>query len=102
MYSCGAFADDQDRPIDFEDEIFNGNLATPLRHDPELHALKTECYTCPMFKLCNGCRKTIKDLKEADAVETHCKTMKSIAPQIIELNFQELGSEEIDRQKSLV
>lgn len=101
MYSCGSFADDQDKAIDYEDEIFNGNMARPLATDPELHALKSECYSCPMFTLCNGCRKTIKDLKQANAVETHCTQMKEIAPRIIELNF--VGqSDEIARQQRLV
>lgn len=101
-YSCGSFADDMDRAIDFEDEIFNGNITFPLQTDKELHALKNECYTCPMFKLCNGCRKTIKDLKHANLVEQHCSQMKEIAPRIIELNYQEFGPDEIERQKALV
>ena len=101
MYSCGAFADDQEKAIDYEDEIFNGNLARPLSDDMELHALKDECYSCPMFKLCNGCRKTIKDLKDADAVEIHCVQMKEIAPQLIEKNFKG-QADEVLRQKQLV
>ena len=39
-----------------------------------------------MFSICNGCRKTIKDLKEADVVESHCVRMKSIASEIIKIN----------------
>ena len=39
-----------------------------------------------MFNICNGCRKTIKDLKEADVVESHCVRMKKLASKIIEIN----------------
>ena len=39
-----------------------------------------------MFSICNGCRKTIKDLKEANIVESHCTRMKKLASQILEIN----------------
>jgi hypothetical protein len=39
-----------------------------------------------MFDICNGCKKTIKDLKDHDMVETHCKKMKTLAIDIIEAN----------------
>ena len=39
-----------------------------------------------MFSICNGCRKTIKDLKEADVVESHCVRMKKIAEEIVKTN----------------
>lgn len=84
-YSCGAFGDDRDRPIDFEREMA-GEFFTPLKHDAELVSLKEECLTCPMFQICNGCKKTIKDMKEADVVEQHCVQMKRLAPKIIEIN----------------
>jgi hypothetical protein len=39
-----------------------------------------------MFEICNGCRKTIKDLKDFNLVEAHCIRMKALAPKIIEAN----------------
>lgn len=84
-YSCGAFGDDRSYPIDFKTEM-NGTKVFPLRVVPELQALKMSCYECPMFDICNGCKKTIKDLKDYNLVETHCKKMKSLAPHIIESN----------------
>jgi hypothetical protein len=39
-----------------------------------------------LFQICNGCRKTVKDLKEHNLVEEHCLSMKSIAEDIIEAN----------------
>jgi hypothetical protein len=39
-----------------------------------------------MFSICNGCRKTIKDLKDYELVEDHCYRMKQLAPDIIEAN----------------
>ena len=63
-----------------------GKKIFPLRNESSLHSLKQSCYTCPMFDICNGCRKTIKDLKDHSLVETHCKKMKTLAPAILEAN----------------
>ena len=82
-YSCGAFGDDKDKGIDFELEVSEGKFFTPLSSDPELFSLKQECLTCPMFQICNGCRKTIKDMKKFGVVESHCSKMKSIANEIL-------------------
>jgi radical SAM protein with 4Fe4S-binding SPASM domain len=84
-YSCGAFGDDRSHSIDFKQEM-SGKKVFPLRNDIELRSLKDSCYTCPMFEICNGCRKTIKDLKDHNMVESHCKKMKALAPEIIEAN----------------
>jgi radical SAM protein with 4Fe4S-binding SPASM domain len=84
-YSCGSFGDDRDYPINFKDEM-NGEKIYPLRFQPELQTLKQSCYSCPMFSICNGCRKTIKDLKTHNLVEDHCYRMKQLATDIIESN----------------
>ena len=84
-YSCGAFGDDKDKAIDFEYEM-NGGFSTPLTDDVELQTLKQSCYSCPMFEICNGCRKTVKDLKVHGMVEEHCLAMKELAPDIIRAN----------------
>lgn len=84
-YSCGAFGDDRLYSIDFEKEM-TGKKVFPLKHQPELQSLKQSCFSCPMFEICNGCKKTIKDLKDHDMVEEHCFKMKSLAADIIESN----------------
>lgn len=84
-YSCGAFGDDRQYPIDFEKEM-NGEKILPLQSQPDLISLKKSCFTCPMFEICNGCRKTIRDLKDNGLVERHCKKMKTLAADIIESN----------------
>lgn len=84
-YSCGAFGDDRLYSIDFEKEM-TGPKIYPIKFQPELQSLKQSCFTCPMFSICNGCRKTIKDLKDYNLVEQHCITMKQLAPKIIEAN----------------
>lgn len=84
-YSCGAFGDDRAYSIDFEEEM-SGEKIFPLKFQPELQSLKQSCFSCPMFQICNGCKKTIKDLKDHNLVETHCKKMKSLAPDIIKAN----------------
>jgi radical SAM protein with 4Fe4S-binding SPASM domain len=84
-YSCGAFGDDRQYPIDFKKEM-SGEKILPIRFQADLQSLKQSCYTCPMFQICNGCKKTIKDIKEHDLVEQHCSRMKMIAPKILEAN----------------
>jgi radical SAM protein with 4Fe4S-binding SPASM domain len=84
-YSCGSFADDMDYPIDFEEEM-NGEMQTPLANDPHIQTMKMACYTCPMFEICNGCKKTVRDMKREGTTEAHCKQMKSLAPRILATN----------------
>lgn len=84
-YSCGSFGDDQQYPIDFNKEMA-GEFYTPLQVAPELDSMKESCYVCPMFSICNGCKKTIADTKRLGLVEHHCRTMKELAPRIIALN----------------
>lgn len=85
-FSCGAFGDDGLYPIDFEKEMAGG-FFRPLQV-PELQSMKNSCFICPMFKICNGCKKTVHDLKSLGLVEKHCFKMKSIAAQIIEAGGQ--------------
>ena len=85
-YSCGAFGDDQDEAINFNKEM-EGQFFTPLQDNLELRSMKEECFTCPMFNICNGCRKTIKDFKRAGVVEEHCQGMKKLIPDILEINY---------------
>jgi radical SAM protein with 4Fe4S-binding SPASM domain len=89
-YSCGAFGDDMEYPIAFHKEMA-GEFITPLANKPELFSMKEECPTCPMFDICNGCKKTIKDQKRHNIVEEHCTLMKQLAPRIIEINQESLG-----------
>jgi radical SAM protein with 4Fe4S-binding SPASM domain len=84
-YSCGSFGDDKDKSIDFEYEMAGG-FSTPLSDDIELVSMKNACFSCPMFEICNGCRKTIKDTKKFGMVEEHCRLMKQLAPEIIKAN----------------
>jgi sulfatase maturation enzyme AslB (radical SAM superfamily) len=73
--SCGSLADDQEFPIDFDKEMA-GEFFTPLQDTFEIQYQKEECLSCPNFNICNGCYKTVKDLKESGLVEHSCKLMK--------------------------
>jgi len=84
-YSCGAFGDDKEKAIDFGYEMVGG-FVTPLQTDIDLMSMKKACFECPMFMICNGCKKTIKDFKRHNVVEEHCKHMKTIAPDILKAN----------------
>lgn len=86
-YSCGAFGDDKEYPINFNKEMSQDTVELPLRSDAEIAMLKDECLTCPMFSICNGCKKTVKDLKRSGMVASHCGLMKTLAPRIQDLNF---------------
>jgi radical SAM protein with 4Fe4S-binding SPASM domain len=83
-YSCGSFGDDSEYPINFEAEM-SGDFHRPLLV-PELESMKQACYSCPMFRICNGCKKTIRDTKKSGRVESHCFKMKQLAPALLELN----------------
>ncbi len=96
-YSCGAFGDDGEKSIDFNTEIFGHHVFEPLSSDMEIFALKSECITCPMFNICNGCKKTVKDMKRHRMVESHCTLMKKLAPRILEISFPD-QPEELERQ----
>jgi radical SAM protein with 4Fe4S-binding SPASM domain len=85
-YSCGAFGDDKKFPINFSQEMNSTEKSFPLRVDPEIAMLKDECLTCEMFSICNGCKKTVSDLKEAKMVPKHCSLMKTLSKTIVELN----------------
>lgn len=84
-YSCGSLGDDREYAISYEEEMAGG-FFTPLQRAPELASLKDECFACPMFEICNGCRKTVSDMKRAGIVEDHCSLMKTIASEIEQIN----------------
>ncbi len=92
-YSCGAFGDDKEYEISFEEEMQSDQIATPLRNRIELQSMKENCFTCPMFDICNGCKKTIRDLKKHDLVEEHCSRMKRLEPVITRIH--NLSQEEL-------
>jgi radical SAM protein with 4Fe4S-binding SPASM domain len=84
-YSCGAMGDDREYSIDFNKEM-NGEFFTPLQNDLDIQTMHDGCYTCPMFQICNGCKKTVKDTKRHNMVDEHCTLMKQLAPRIIDAN----------------
>jgi radical SAM protein with 4Fe4S-binding SPASM domain len=87
-YSCGAMGDDKQYPINFVKEVKQGGFETPLSDAYELFSMKDECVGCPMFEICNGCKKTIKDHRINNMVDDHCRLMKQIAPEIIKINSE--------------
>lgn len=84
-YSCGAFGDDKQYPIDFKTEM-SGQKIFPIRNEINLQTMTDYCYSCEMFQICNGCKKTIKDHKDYGLTEKHCKKMKTLAPDILKAN----------------
>lgn len=88
-YTCGAMGDDREYAIDFNKEM-DGEFFTPLQKDLDIQTMHDGCYTCPMFQICNGCKKTVKDTKQHNMVEQHCSLMKQLAPRIIDANNGQL------------
>ncbi len=88
-YSCGAFGDDNDYAIDYEAELKADKIFLPLQADMSIDAMKTECYSCPMFEICNGCRKHVKDIKKKGMVEEHCVNMKLIANDVLRITHED-------------
>lgn len=88
-YSCGAFGDDQEKAIDWKAELIaTDRVATPLQDDPYMQSMHGGCYGCELFAICNGCRKTVKDMKRFDMVEDHCSAMRELLPAIVKINEQ--------------
>jgi hypothetical protein len=73
-YTCGAFADDKEYPV-----------GDNFRDDPELLSMNDKCFTCPLFTLCNGCAKTIKDHKRFNMQGEHCFRMKEMQTELLEM-----------------
>lgn len=86
-YSCGAFGDDRLAKIDLVDELASDTIATPLSNNILYETMHSGCYSCPMFGICNGCRKTIKDHRDHNIVEEHCVKMKAQSNDLIELSM---------------
>jgi radical SAM protein with 4Fe4S-binding SPASM domain len=84
-YSCGAFGDDREYSINFKEEM-NGPKIFPIKNIVELQTMTDDCYTCPMFEICNGCKKTIRDHKMYNITDKHCKKMKTLATDILKAN----------------
>ena len=85
-FSCGAFGDSNEYAISFDKEM-QGEFFTPLQDAPELRTMKLSCYSCPMYGICNGCHKTIHELKKTNQVEAHCKDMKEVAKRLDKLGL---------------
>jgi radical SAM protein with 4Fe4S-binding SPASM domain len=101
-YSCGSIGDDREYPINFHKEVIeNGPIDLRLKREPELQSLKMECYSCNLFEICNGCRKTIKDMKVHNMVDDHCALMKTLEEDILRIN-QESSVTTIDLNKKTV
>lgn len=71
--TCGAFGDD----------YYNGRkILDDLEHRIYYTtALKSSCFSCKLFNICNGCFKTILDYKEVynnNQIEEHCINIKKI------------------------
>jgi radical SAM protein with 4Fe4S-binding SPASM domain len=87
-FTCGPLNDDLDidNEIDFKSEVTEGkSFHLPLQNSSNNQYLKDECLSCPMFQVCNACRKHVKDLKSSDMVEEHCTMMKNISSDLQEM-----------------
>jgi len=90
-FSCGSFGDDKEFSIDFDKEMQGSAIATPLANSVYLNSLKRDCMICPGFNICNGCKKSVFDLKRLGtaSVEEHCANMKQLLPKLQWINTKE-------------
>lgn len=78
LYTCGAIHDNH---VVREEE---GKKTYDLAFYPQREirkdysVLKPECFGCDLFKLCNGCYKTIMDIRDSGSVEEHCAGMQEL------------------------
>ena len=87
-YSCGAFGDDREYAIDYNQEMQSNLVIDPLEKE-ELLSMHDGCFSCPLFNICNGCKKTISDTKRLGLVEYHCSKMHEIMPRLLSIARKE-------------
>ena len=87
-FSCGSFADGNLFPIDFDAEIKSNIKFTPKIFKCG-NLLKTECATCPLFKVCNGCIRNIEEIKTNNLIENHCTEMKKNLTRFLQIKHNE-------------
>lgn len=87
---CGSLSDDIPRMKDDPEE--QGLLAYTLGEAEdvpyEYSILKPECYSCPMYQVCNACFKTNRDLRKFGMVDEHCKGIKKVYKRIQKLKAE--------------
>lgn len=90
-YSCGAFGDDDMFSIDFDAEMASEIVATPLQKSKDYQTMHDGCWSCPMFGICNGCRKSVMDTQRSGRVDEHCQKMKAIEAEMLTVSEEALS-----------
>lgn len=83
-YSCGAYGDDHEYEMDFNQDMESIERIDPLNHF-ELLSMHDGCFSCKMYQICNGCKKTISDTKKLNLVKHHCSKMHEIMDRLLEI-----------------
>ena len=83
-FSCVSFGDDKVYPINFIKEMKGGVERLPA--ETNFLYMTDYCPACELYKVCNGCKKTVKSYREEGMVSAHCKKMTTLKPRIIEIN----------------
>ena len=83
-FSCGGFGDDNRYHLSFREDMLSEAPIDPLNKQ-ELLSMHDGCFTCPMFEICNGCKKTISDTKRLGLVKYHCDRMHEIMDRLLEI-----------------
>ena len=84
-YSCVSFGDDKTYPITLHKEL-QGALQRPLKLPMNQRIMTADCPGCVLYKVCNGCHKTVETYKHELNAQEHCRDMRALMPKIIEIN----------------
>lgn len=78
IHSCGCFNDDHIINTELGDKTYCLSEYKDKDLLKDFKSLKTECFLCDLFPLCNSCFKQIHDIKKDHEEENHCWHMKQL------------------------
>lgn len=78
LYTCGALHDNHIVREEEGKKTYDLAVYPQREIRKDYGVLKAECFACSMFKICNGCYKTIMDIKDSNSVEEHCAGMQGL------------------------
>lgn len=82
IHSCGCFNDDHIINIEHGNKTYCLSEYTDKELLKDFKSLKSECFACDLFPLCNSCFKQIHDIKQDHLEQDHCFHMKQLGQKL--------------------
>lgn len=82
---CGSFNDDYIEAKKAGQKTYALDEYPANEIAKDYRSIKSDCFACQMFLLCNGCYKNIKDVKDAHNEVEHCAGMQQVKERMTKL-----------------